>query len=260
MRNFTLLLFLFLTSVTFAQSNAGRFFEDGKYWICHNREVKISVAGDTIVGGVTARKLQSEIIETGEKSKGYQIGYENDGKIYFWINNGFRLFYDYNVKGTYQVCDYYGEPVDGYEVLCSLDGIYNIEGINRRIFSATHLIFGDIRLGLTYWIEGIGTDDEQILLTQNVESIDNDIIDISVYDPAWPTYVDECYLYDKCLFNSDKFYDYLFSEKITSPDLSSIEEIGNDEVNEAVYDLMGRKVTHPQPGHIYITPSGKRIY
>ena len=262
MRRILFLLIMGLSAIAGnAQDNHLKFFEDGKSWICtgYNSEnkshyqFKVSVVGDTVVGGVTARKLQSEMLETGEKSVKYQVGYEADGKVYIWLNDGFRVFFDFvslgPEKAPYQ-CDYFGEPIlfdDGSYKCIVIEQLYsiNIEGYNRKIYSVNELW----ELGIHYWIEGIGELDGFFLTSG------------SATDPFWNyIWLDECYLYDSCIYRADDFYRYPKVDPSTDPELSSIMEIGADEVNEAVYDLMGRKVTHPQPGHIYITPSGKRVY
>ena len=262
MRRILFLLIMGLSAIAGnAQENILKFFEDGKSWICRGYDsetdnlyqFRVSVVGDTVVGGVTARKLQSEMVETGEKSTTYQVGYEADGKVYIWLNNGFRVFFDFvNLNVGQYVCDYFGQPItdeDGINV--SKSAVKDIEGIHRTIYRPQCCIMetGEQCLGVHDWIEGIG-EKEARFLTSGYSS-----------DPFWKYHwLDECYLYDRCIYRYEDYYNYPVVQTPSVPELSSIMEIGADEVNEAVYDLMGRKVTHPQPGHIYITPSGKRIY
>ena len=260
MRRILFLLIMGLSAIAGnAQENFLKFFEDGKSWICkgYNYETKeyyrfrVSVVGDTVVGGVTARKLQSEMVETGEKSTTYQVGYEAYGKVYIWLNNGFRVFFDFiNLNVGQYICDFFGQPIiDEVGIKVSKSSVLDIEGIHRTTYSPQCCIMetGEECLGCHDWIEGIGEKDAEFLTS------------VSHLDPFWKyDSLEECYLYDRCIYRYDDSYPVV--QTPSSPDLSSIEEIGNDEVNEAVYDLMGRKVTHPQPGHIYITPSGKRIY
>ena len=53
---------------------------------------------------------------------------------------------------------------------------------------------------------------------------------------------------------------FLFYITLTSTTSSGIDEVKADLRNDAIYDLQGRRVTHMQPGNIYITKGQKFLY
>ncbi|MBD5321020.1 MAG: hypothetical protein HDS07_09075 [Bacteroides sp.] len=79
----------------------GNFFVDGKSWVAQTGEsgryVKYTVVGDTMVARVKAKKIQSELTESGEKSPDYRVVYEQNGVVYLWKDGAFRPLMDFNV-------------------------------------------------------------------------------------------------------------------------------------------------------------------
>ena len=53
---------------------------------------------------------------------------------------------------------------------------------------------------------------------------------------------------------------FLYYITLTSTTSSGIDEVKADLRNDAIYDLQGRRVTHMQPGNIYITKGQKFLY
>ena len=243
----------------FAQARGGNnlFFEDGKYWICSGGDagnIKVSVVGDTIVGGKAARKLQSELLSSGEKSKDYRICYEEDGKVYAWYNDAFHLMFDFD-------WDQFSEREKSIERIdndgddkCSLshmsDRTVNVEGINRKLISLVYISNDESPSMLFYWFEGIGSSERFISLTIFPKSS----------DPFWSySYMDECYKYDRRLYNYREASHYSIADPLY-PELGAIDEIKSDSPElEILYDMSGRRVLTPQPGHIYVTSKRKRL-
>ena len=150
----------------------GNFFVDGKSWVAagknpddstNPRWVKFTVEGDTLVGGVKAKKIRSELVETGEKSPDCRVGYERNGVVYVWVNGAFRPLFDFNINVGDKIFTRFLDgqvSTTGY-LLCDFE--FSIQTEERK-FKAYHLINGYTSVAeggvipnaLYRWIESIG--------------------------------------------------------------------------------------------------------
>ncbi len=260
MRRFLILICFLIWLGSNIHGKDMKFFEDGKSWHCtmldpetsNLLKVKVSVVGDTVVSGIPARILESELIETGEKYPNRRVVKEEDGAVSVWLNGEFRLLFDLGAgEEIITLRDYFGNPLYDFEWGMQTGAcVYrDIEGIVRKVYQ---IHFGDgevFSLSAQYIIDGIGSYLCEFVTRGTSE------------DPYWNyRWLDECYLNDRLVYSENNYLEYPIVDPSADPNLSSIKGVVNDDIDESLYDLMGRKVKHPQPGHIYITPSGKRVF
>ena len=153
----------------------GNFFVDGKSWVAagknpddstNPRWVKFTVEGDTLVDGVKAKKIRSELVETGEKSPDCRVGYERNGVVYIWVDGSFRPIFDFNISGGDKIFTRLPDgnvSKVGY-LECQNKLTVLAEGNTFNIFNLsngyTPEATGGVWAPMTYfWIESIGTRD-----------------------------------------------------------------------------------------------------
>ena len=250
-----------------AHTQEDNFFVDGKYWIIEReylyqdkwRTYKFSIDDEVEIDGITARRLRREWLDTGE-SELTNIGYEKDGVVFIYHEDddndeyaGFFPILDFNAKvgdqlikreEEYPFWDNWNEEYATIED----EGYLTINGKNRRI-----QYLNKSKDPSSAWIDGIGVSKYigDVLLIFNIPSC--------ICDELYSDSVIGCYIDDECLYQASDLNKYLG----LSPDLGALDGIaadGGQDGDEPLYDLMGRKVASPQPGRIYVSPSGKRVW
>ncbi len=265
-------LFFLLLTLCFigasGQNSVKKFYEDGKSWVGYGykkqyddgvRWLRFTVVGDTMVAGVTAKKIQSELTATGQKSPDYRVGYENDGVVYIWLNEAFRPLYNFNLtEGDKEPYQDENGLITSYYVSIRSARYMNMEGIVRKVIMASPSAPASelVPSLMIYWIEGIGSDS-----LESWETI-TDIPEATTFDKFWDCEgVMSCYLGEKRIYDSEERvgggYEWVDDYYAGQPEVGVDASAAND---EPIYDLMGRRVENPLPGRIYITTKGKRIF
>lgn len=165
--------------------------------------------------------------------------YEEDGVLYeYYSSSKIQPMIDMTAhKGDKLYLYKDGKRRKDYKYTVTDEKIINIKGVERRRLQLEPGPHGNF-----YWLEGIGSDHKSFTLSQNID------------DPVpgcfrWP-YLVKCYHGDNCVLSPKDFY------ISTSIDNVTVEE--PSQINTHIYDLMGRQVTNPQSGHLYIQ-NGKKI-
>ncbi|MDE5849600.1 MAG: hypothetical protein K2H38_05620 [Muribaculaceae bacterium] len=156
--------------------------------------------------------------------------YEKDGVLwsYSYEECEYMPMVDYNLE--------VGDMVDDwYEVIWK--GPVIIEDVERCVIALR--IPGAIKVN--YWIEGIGAIDD-IYLSPVVMHIGE------------RSRMTECRMGDKCLFDYSRMDEYM-----SGIDLSGVKPLSDDEESAPIYDILGRRITEPTPGQLYIQSGKKHI-
>lgn len=253
MKQFVLIAMMLLSSSLCIQAQQ-KLYTPGKTWIYHNKNTlmpirdyywKISVVGDTIVNGVNATILCGETLDDDHETWKW-VGYEDNGLIYSLDEEG-RVWPDMDFSLHYGDVFYLVDPdkvyagnddVRGSAMRISDEQTYCIEGIDRRVLTINARDY-DVE-PLDYWIEGIGAPNP-----------DCSMVRASIPTDGSVRYLSECYDGDRLIFSKTNF------DKL----VTGIDEVASDNrQREAVYDLMGRRVTNPVKGHLYVTASKKKVW
>ena len=271
MRNFICLLALLSYFGVYSQNDSDSFFADGKYWVCEEynpwlektRLFTVSVGKTVEVDGVKVKEILREPDEN-QSGGPYGYGHEENGKIYLLT----ELFGDreYKFWPLMDFCSQAGDkivrsfPIIGPDEFDVKDeGQIIINGISCRILT----LYDSSMEETFYWIYGVGTEFVYSYLSEKDIVLECPTDDIEAQeDRFWHfSRMTECYQNDKLIYSHDILEQYL-AEK--GDNLAGIVEIGAEigfiKGDEPLYDLMGRKVAAPQPGQIYVSPSGKRLY
>lgn len=165
--------------------------------------------------------------------------YEEGGVLYeYYAPSKLQPLIDMRAHNGDQLYTYKnGKPQrnDAYTVI-SEDTI-RIHGVERRRLQLKYWMDETF-----YWIDGIGSDHKfRSLVGYPYEDICG-----SFY---WP-YLVKCYRGNDCMMSHKDFYIKTSVEDIKMGD--------SDSADTPIYDLMGRQVTNPQSGHLYIQ-NGKKI-
>ena len=151
----------------------------------------------------------------------------------FSLHSG-DVFYLIDPNKVYEGSD----DVRGSAMRISDEQTYCIEGIDRRVLTINARDY-DVE-PLDYWIEGIGAPNP-----------DCSMVEASIPTDGSVRYLSECYDGDRLIFSKANF------DKL----VTGIDEVVSDKrQREAVYDLMGRRVTNPIKGHLYVTASKKKVW
>ena len=226
------------------------FVEEGKKWECtiswglletNTKKEYYSISGDTIVNGITCKKLH------GPYST-YAV-YEKDGKVYCHekVNGDFHLLYDFTCHegDVVNVVNPEGQTEWGLdEYRCTIkkvDTIITKSGhrLKRFTLQAENL---EIEFGSEeeyVWIEGVGSPWEPLYPVGYWETA------------GGSSYLNACYVNGEQLFVGKDIY---YGTGI-SPIQNSKCIIHNGA--DAIYDLSGRRVVNPKRG-LYIQ-GGKRV-
>lgn len=239
-------LILLLGFVIVSICSEAAILEDGKIWITktfspyfpdqtkyvHHRYY---VDGTQIVNGKIYKvvKLESSdgmalatyLLYEDNNVLYWRVGHHDDPEVAKYEVDGDLPVIDLN----YQVGDtlYFGEKV------VSVDEQI-IRGATRKVIK-----FDNNFPNQTYWIEGIGTTNEWYVFPITVAC-------------SFMTILDSCYQGDTCLYKAGDLPD---------SDFNGLESIMCEpDESAALYDMMGRRVDHPQPGSLYIRNGKKLIW
>lgn len=271
MRNkLSFILFALCYFAASAQNGQGEFFAYGKYWVCEEynywnsqyRSIKISVGEYTLFNGIRAKALYYEMLEDGSNRSCYAIGYEDDGRIYIGWDEDCPawLMLDFNAAGGDFIGRYgEGEPMDiedyGFEIK-EVD-VINIAGHSRKMLT----LYSTDMKKLYYWVDGVGTEDIDAFITEIPVRFGVSLEEEGPYiDGGWIYHrMVECYQDDELIYSHDILEQYLAGKGGNLAGVGQVVASAPDD-NQPLYDLMGRRVTTPQPGRIYVSPTGKRLF
>lgn len=252
MKQFVLIAMMLLSTGLCIQAQQ-KLYTPGKTWIYHNKNTlmpirdyywKISVVGDTVVNGVNATILCRETLDDDHdmwkfvqyEDNGLIYNLDEDGKVWplmdFSLHSG-DVFYPVDPCLDYETND----DVEIPAMIIADERTYCIEGIDRRVLTIKYRDYNDAGEG--YWIEGIGSPNLDYITYGTI------VTDGSV------RYLSECYDGDRLIFSKANF-----DKLVTGID----EVVSDNRQREVVYDLMGRRVTNPIKGHLYVTASKKKVW
>lgn len=203
------------------------------------------------------------VIDVQPKGKGHDItlvrltsgNYDRNGPMYFYEEDG--VLYEYYTapksssaklvpwidmrahKGDKLYWYDYGKKQKKYYYSVTDEQTIKVKGIDRRILG-----INDGTGNIYYWIEGIGASKANVILSLETGSQSP----TSVYGS--PAYLAKCYNGDNCIFGQEDFAIHTSIEDVSTEN--------SDSTDTPIYDLMGRQVTNPQHGHLYIQ-NGKKI-
>ena len=177
--------------------------------------------------------LLYEDSESNDSTTGYEFTkneYEADGVLWYLSDEygGYVPMIDFNME--------VGETIDGFEEVV-WKGPVVIEGVERCVI-VLHI---PGRKEVYYWIEGIGSVDD-ISITPMPMVIGE------------RTRMTECWMGDTCLFDINRMEAYM------DPYVSEIRQIVEQPESDApLYDILGRRISAPAPGQLYIQRGKKHI-
>lgn len=260
MKQIALIAMMLLSSCPCIQAQE-KLYTPGKTWIYHNENklmpcndyyYKETVVGDTVVNGINATIFYTEILPNGYESLfdhvhgGKGVGYEDngfiygiteeDGKVWPIMNFNLHLGDVFYVEAPWYD-DEVNDDVEIPAIIIAGERTYCIEGIDRRVLTLKYRDYPDAGEG--YWIEGIGSPNLDYMSASVVPTDGSKL------------YLSECYDGDRLIFSKANW------NKL----VTGIDDVAADKRRgEAVYDLTGRRVTHPVKGHLYITASKKKVW
>ncbi len=249
------LLFLILLSITAVYSKAhdGGYkpmLTDGKMWVFNHENIihgdriyTETVCGDTVVNGLTCKKIHFKYIEPYYSyiSECYYALYEDvdNGKIYE-VNNSYeqplRLRYDFKL------------PI-GSKIPSEIDDAYELQVIDSisvkgRTYKRLTFRRGDPGRGDEYyWVEGIGSD--SYFFTMYPYPIPT--------DGTTGNNMLRCYDGDELIFEAKDFKAEAISTGISTVTSTDKAAMGK------TYDLGGRAISKPRTGDVYIKDGKKYI-
>lgn len=211
-------------------------FPDGREWICvrtgdpffmKDEYFTISVCGDTIVDGLSCRKLKA-VYENSDNEYCYVV-HENNGKVYCLGTDKEKasdLLLDFSMRcgDKYQLDEYMDMTVTAEDSI-------EVNGVKRR-----RLIINDDY----QWVEGIGSDtDDSWLFVQYTYW--------GIY-----SYIESCYDNGELVFSKDDF-------KAAPTD--GIKDVTNwsEEKYGKMFDISGKPLSEPENGQVYIKNHRKYI-
>lgn len=219
--------------------------------------VRIEVVGDSVIADRNYTVLKRTIDEYeaawGESSYKYVstdialiLGYEEDGRTYYF--NGtlpdvdptadvMNPILDMNLNDS-DICKFYGGPegFDHYYEEPVTESHLTLMGHSRKVLKANG----------GYWIEGIGTTNEQCWIRP-----------FSLYFEARILaggYLEKCYDGDELIYDRKEF-EQLAGISAVVPD-----QMTSGENDVTIYNLQGMPVTSPKSGEIYIQHGRKLIW
>jgi len=223
-------------------------FVDGKSWkiqylnFIHperNGFITYTVSGDTIVAGQECKRLAVHA-ENGRFQDYCFAVYEEDGKSFIDLYDAehFSQLFDFTVKKGDVV-----EQKDEWTIYESWT-VSSIEEIEIRNYKRRKIVLAHSKYPSwdTYWIEGIGTVDLFDMMT------------------PFPIATDGSeYYFIECSQNGDVI---LNREDLgLLPPWASVESVAIEDAQGEgmIFDIHGRRVEHPQRGHIYIRDGRKFV-
>ena len=256
------LLFLILLSATAVSSKAqdGGYkpmLTDGKMWVFNHENIIYgdriyteTVCGDTVVNGLTCKKIHHKYIEPYYKniSEYYYALYEDvdNGKVYE-VNNNYeqplRLRYDFNlpIGSNVPVDPYSIEPTDNYAYKLQVIDSISVKG---RTYKRLTFRLGDADWGDEYyWVEGIGSN--SYFFTMYPYPLPT--------DGTTGNNMLRCYDGDELIFEAKDFKAEAISTGIST--VTSTDKAATGKT----YDLGGRAISKPRTGDVYIKDGKKYI-
>ena len=244
MKQFVLLLLLLLFALNLcAQQDYESFLVDGKEWRIHSRgsiglvtdlNEYYKISGDTLIDGRTYKKVYCHEEGTidgkpiSPKLVLAYLMYEEGRKVYYMVAGQGKepaLLYDFGLQpnATFNDTDYALETVD------------TVEQANYKY--AKYLLKSSSSQNKVTWIEGVGSTIDLICSTETLVGATLDLI--------------------SCTWPDGRQYVTEYGKKY----LEGIHAIKNEELkkNNEMFDLQGRRVTHPKKGGIYIQNGKKYI-
>ena len=165
-------------------------------------------------------------IKPGEEDLYISKAYEEDGVLWYFSVDELEYLpmIDFNLE--------VGDKVYIREVIWK--GTVNIEGIERCVM-AIHSPGSDEKV--FYWCEGIGAINDAFLSPMIMSMCGKGV------------YMTECWMGDKCLFDKSRF-------DVAVAEVNSL-TVQNE--SKDIYDMMGRRISSPAPGQLYIRDGKKYI-
>ena len=234
---------LMMAEAAYAQKTYLPILEIGKEWTYTNYAVNGDLHGpaelwnwkavDTVEeDGHQVFILKLENSNSGVASEDFRTSkyYEGNGVLWY-----FSLEYieyvpmiDFNLE--------VGDMVDDwYEVIWK--GPVDIEGVERCVIALQ--VPGGKKV--YYWVEGIG-DVDDVYVTPMIAVVGE------------RTRMTECRMGDKCLFDYSRMDEYM-----SGIDLSGVKSLSGEEESAPIYDILGRRITEPVSGQLYIQDGKKHI-
>lgn len=229
MKIFILFVLQMFSFCSFAQNSDTEFFKEGKvwrgwltfYWDYPYQDFSVQVCGDTIFNDIKCKKLiyKRYRLNTQEVTfKQIFVGYEKDKQVFVSYtgmgHHDFSKVLDFNLTLG---------KAESYDVL-EIDTI-QVNGIKRK-----RLKVSNSPEHVSYIVEGIGFNNDG----------DWGYIFNSFYNVILSVYED-----GKCIFTKDDF----MAPPITG--IVNVKDTHSPEDN-AIYNLMGKRVDAPIKGQIYI--------
>ena len=216
------------------------FLVEGKEWRVHSRgsiglmtdlNEYYKIDGDTLVGDRTYKKVYCHEEGTidgkpvSSKVEPSYLMYEDGRKVYYVVtgkDNDPKLLYDFglNPDESFGNTDYVLERIDTVAQSGQDYAKYSLTTSGQNTVT---------------WIEGVGSTIDLLCSTEMLVGATMDLVSCT-----WPDgrqYITE---YGKTY-------------------LEGIRSIKNEEMNNTIYDLQGRRVAHPKQGEIYIQNGKKYI-
>ena len=251
-----MILLLSFSMSSFAQPKP--LLTEGKKWECgsiSNTDSRpsvyynIKVGEDTLVGNKACRKMYVEYtkVEPSDKYslsdyKDYSfVAYEEGGRLYRYVDDIFDLYLDFNLKEGDELkfsCHGEVEPVEpdpNYKIL--KEDTIIVRGREYR-----RLTPGYIDKPSAYWVDGVGTSREFFLTLYLVPTNGGNLY-------VTPIML-ACYENGECIFTKDDF-------NATATSVQSAKEDTKGECE--LYDIVGRKVSKPGKGKVYISKGKKHV-
>ena len=242
---FVICCLLIWTGEIFAQIDYEPFIVEGKEWLCEwehgitgeKRIERYMLQGDTVIDGVVWKKMY-------ENEACYRVWREENKKVYaLSINDSGsvpELMYDFYLSVGDTLLTINHTDTDNYacyrvksqDTIVQNDCTYHLQTIHFYLVQDGE----KNELSEVLWIEGVGSE---FCPTMNLPYVGNPTTLISCTWPDGRQYVTEY----------GKMY------------LEGIHSIKNEKFkkNNEMYDLQGRRVTHPKKGEIYIQKGKKYI-
>ena len=165
--------------------------------------------------------------------------YEENGVLWYrarqYEDDVYLPMIDFNLEvGDTVEEDEYNAGYDSSKVIWKKNLL--IEGVERCVIA-----YGIPRQGcrVDYWIEGIG-----VIIDRFMSSLD-----VAFGTPGEGIYMSECWMGDKCLFDKSRF-------DVAVAEVNSL-TVQNE--SKDICDMMGRRISSPAPGQLYIRDGKKYI-
>lgn len=210
------------------------FFEDGKKWIfCVDKNedyqyhyMDETIDGDTIINDIMCKRIK-HTEHTDPQDVWWTYEYEDSGRIYRYYADdvpGFKKIMDFNLQIGDSVKS---TELYGWDYVVDWVGYLSISDINRKVIGLYKELF-------MLWIEDIG-----YTYPENIADYSKNF--------DWKQLL-HCFKDDKCIYDA---HDHELETNIKSAEVDVDEQ-------KPLYDMMGRRVEHPQRGSLYIR-SGKKL-